>query len=77
MVDIDLATLGSGKERYAIYEAAIRQEYKRVPMPLYRRKRKGILRAFLARDNIYTTVPFHETFEVSARLNLAWAIEQL
>ena len=77
MVDIDLATLGSAKETYAIYEAAIRQEYKRVPMPLYRRKRKAILHAFLARDNIYATVPFRETFEASARVNLAWAIEQL
>jgi len=77
MVDIDLATLGSSKESYAVYEAAIRQEYKRVPMLLYQRKRKAILRAFLARENIYTTTPFRETFEASARVNLAWAIEQL
>lgn len=77
MVDIDLATLGSSEAAYATYEAAIREEYKRVPMPIYRRKRKAILRAFLARKTIYMTDPFREQFEKAARINLAWAIEQL
>ncbi len=77
MVDIDLAALGSSKERYAVYEAAIRQEYKRVPLLIYRRKRREILRAFLQRDRIYGTAFFYEAFEAQARVNLAWAIEQL
>lgn len=77
MVDIDLAILGSTKGLYTTYEAAIHEEYKQVPRPLYRRKRKAILRAFLARNSIYMTAPFRAKFEETARVNLEWAIQQL
>ncbi len=77
MIDIDLAILGSDQTAFAAYESAIRYEYRVVPAPFYRRKRKAILRAFLARDFIYNTPPFVESREELARLNLEWAISKL
>jgi predicted metal-dependent HD superfamily phosphohydrolase len=76
LLDIDLSILGGERERFEVYESAIRQEYRLVPGPLYRRKRKAILRSFLARPVLYHTAPFRES-EARARDNLEWAISRL
>jgi predicted metal-dependent HD superfamily phosphohydrolase len=77
LVDVDLAILGAAVERFDEYERQVRQEYSWVPGLLFRRKRRGILEAFLARPHIYNTDHFRARYEVSARANLARSIERL
>lgn len=74
VVDIDLAILGAGPERFAQYERQIRTEYADVPEALFRSKRGEILRAFLARPAIYGTQAFRARFEAAARRNLRAAL---
>lgn len=74
IVDIDLAILGAAEARFAEYEAQIRREYNWVPGWLFRRKRKAILREFIARAPLYGTACFHDRLEAQARRNLARAI---
>ncbi|MEM7167672.1 MAG: N-methyl-D-aspartate receptor NMDAR2C subunit [Planctomycetota bacterium] len=76
LLDIDLNVLGAARSCFEEYEAAIRREYRRVPGPLYRRKRKAILQAFLARPALYHTSGFRQR-EGPARANLLWAISRL
>ena len=77
VVDVDLSILGREPAEYDIYERAIREEYKWVPGPIYRRKRAEILESFLARPAIYETRHFVDAYEQSARENLRRAIETL
>ena len=77
VVDIDLSILGRELPDFETYERAIRDEYKWVPMPIYRRKRIEILQSFLNRRAIYQTEHFHQRFEHRARENLEWAIHRL
>jgi predicted metal-dependent HD superfamily phosphohydrolase len=77
LVDVDLAILGAGREEYDRYEKAVREEYAWVPRFLFRRKRREILRAFLARPRIYRTAALHERLEAAARDNLTRAIAAL
>ena len=75
VVDIDLSILGREPAEYDIYERAIREEYRWVPGPIYRKKRAEILESFLARSVIYETRYFRETCEARARSNLRRAID--
>jgi predicted metal-dependent HD superfamily phosphohydrolase len=77
LVDVDLAILGAPAERFDEYEQQIRQEYSWVPGFLFRRKRREILEAFLARAHIYNTDYFRNRYEAVARTNLARSIKQL
>jgi predicted metal-dependent HD superfamily phosphohydrolase len=77
VVDIDLSILGRAPEVYDQFEQNVRKEYKRVPWPLYRRKRIEILKSFLARRTIYHTDHFRRRYEEQARDNLRAAIESL
>jgi predicted metal-dependent HD superfamily phosphohydrolase len=77
LVDVDLAILGAASERFDEYEQQVRQEYSWVPGILFRRKRREILQAFLARARIYSTDHFRGRYEVPARANLARSIERL
>jgi predicted metal-dependent HD superfamily phosphohydrolase len=77
VVDIDLSILGRDMPEFEAYEKAIREEYKWVPMLIYRRKRVEILQSFLDRPAIYQTGHFRERFEQQARNNLHWAIRDL
>jgi len=77
VVDIDLSILGREPSEYDVYEQAIREEYKWVPGPIYRKKRAEILESFLERPAIYETTHFCEKYEKSARENLRRAIETL
>lgn len=77
LVDIDLAILGAPPSRFAEYEDQIRQEYRWVPGPIFRRRRAEILRAFLARPRLYHTELLHGELEQPARDNLAAALSKL
>ncbi|HEV8629944.1 MAG TPA: N-methyl-D-aspartate receptor NMDAR2C subunit [Thermoanaerobaculia bacterium] len=77
LVDIDLAILAAPEAAYDAYERAIRREYRWVPGPLYRSKRREVLRSFLERERIYATDWFAGRFEAAARANLAKAVSEL
>jgi predicted metal-dependent HD superfamily phosphohydrolase len=77
VVDIDLSILGRAPSEYDVYEQAIREEYKWVPGPIYRKKRVEILESFLAKPSIYFTGQFRERFETLARKNLRRAVAGL
>ena len=55
LVDVDLAIFGAPVERFDEYEGQVRQEYSWVPGWLFRRTRREILAAFLARPQIFNT----------------------
>ena len=69
--------LGYSPEEFARFEENIRREYSRVPGPLFRRKRARILRALLARPDIYSTDWFRSRYEQRARRNLRDAVAKL
>ncbi|HMM20760.1 MAG TPA: hypothetical protein PKA10_08455 [Selenomonadales bacterium] len=71
LLDIDLAVLGYPPEAFAAYEDGIRQEFSFLPQPAYRRQRRTVLEAFLARSSIYYTAYFHERYERAARENIS------
>lgn len=77
LLDIDLAILGEDANTYDVYEAAIRREYRMVPMMVYRKKRAQILQGFLQRPTLYLNADFRNTREGSARSNLARIISRL
>ncbi|SFZ71105.1 HD domain-containing protein [Chitinimonas taiwanensis] len=75
LVDIDLAILGALPERFAEYERQVRAEYGHVPSFLFRRKRRALLKQFLARPRLYSTAGMRERFEAIARENLIATIQ--
>jgi predicted metal-dependent HD superfamily phosphohydrolase len=75
--DIDLSILGRDAVDYDRYEAAIAQEYRWVPGPIYRQGRRKILQSFLDRPSIFRTQRFAHAYEAPARANLARAITAL
>ena len=77
VVDVDLSILGAEPLRFAEYERQVREEYAWVAGPLFRRERRRILEAFLARPRIYSTSHFHSTRESLARANLERSIGAL
>lgn len=77
LVDIDLTILAAPIERFDEYERQVRQEYSWVPGFLFRRKRREILQAFLARPYIYSTEHFRMFCEALARANLERSIRSL
>ena len=77
LVDVDLSILGAEADRYAQYAAQVREEYAWVPGWIFRRKRKALLREFLAREAIYGTQHFRDRFEARARENLENEIRRL
>jgi predicted metal-dependent HD superfamily phosphohydrolase len=76
-VDIDLAILGASPERFAEYEAQVRQEYVWVPDALFRSTRARILAGFLERPAIFATPHFHSRLEERARANLRDSLARL
>ncbi len=69
--DVDLSILGRDAAIYGEYERGIRAEYAWVPEAVYRRERRRILSALLARDPLYRTPHFRTRFEAAARENLS------
>jgi len=76
-VDIDLSILGADAKTYDEFEKAVRQEYRIIPMFIYRRKRAEVLHSFLLRPHIYQNEPFLSEREHQARANLSNAVSQL
>jgi predicted metal-dependent HD superfamily phosphohydrolase len=77
LVDVDLWILAAPEKRFDEYEFQVRAEYGWVPWPIYRRKRRELLEAFLARRAIYSSGPFIQTYEPRARANLARSLAML
>lgn len=77
IVDIDLSVLGQDNAVYKEFSKGVRQEYRKVPAFIYRRKRKEVLLSFLRRKRIYFFEQFIEMYEASARENIANEINSL
>ncbi len=77
MVDVDLSILGAAPARFDAYEQQIRAEYAWVPGPVFRAKRRDILKMFLARDPLYHTAALDERLTVAARTNLRRSLQSL
>ena len=77
VVDIDLSILGQPPAVYDEFEGNVREEYRWVPGPLYRRRRREILQSFLEREHVYALPRFRERYEAQARSNLGRAISAL
>lgn len=76
LLDIDLAILGSSKQRFAEYEQQIQQEYAWVEPALYKLKRAEVLKYFLEMKPLYQTEYFRNLLEDKAKLNLANSLEE-
>ncbi len=76
LVDVDLGILAAEPARFDEYEAEIRAEYGWVPAPIFRSKRREVLRGFVARTCIYASGAFDDD-ELRSRENLARSIERL
>jgi predicted metal-dependent HD superfamily phosphohydrolase len=77
LVDIDLSILGAEPERFKEYERQVREEYSYIPGVIFRRNRKKILKKFLDRCPIYSTLKLRQRFEDRARENLALSISEI
>ena len=77
LVDIDLAILGSSREEYDAYEAAIAQEFRLIPEFVFHTRRGQFMRGLLARERLYHSDYFHGQYEERARDNITRTIENL
>jgi predicted metal-dependent HD superfamily phosphohydrolase len=77
LVDVDLSILGAPPARFDEYERQVREEYSWVPRFLFKRKRKKVLKEFLARPSIFTSGLFRERYEAQARENLERSVCRL
>jgi predicted metal-dependent HD superfamily phosphohydrolase len=77
VVDIDLSILGAPEARFDEYEQQVRQEYSWVDDAIFRSVRRTILEEFLVRPAIYSTQPFRDRLEHTARENLKRSIAAL
>lgn len=76
-LDMDIAILGSNKERYMEYMRQIRQEYRHFPHDVYGKGRAAVLQTFLNTKRLYKTQFFYDLYEVRARDNLRYEISVL
>lgn len=75
--DADLAILGTPPERYDRYAAAIRREYRHVPVDAYRAGRATVLRHLLDLPARYRLPALAERWEGPARTNLTRELSSL
>ena len=75
--DIDLAILGQSETDYNHYSHGVRQEYRKVPNFIYRRKRRQLLQQFLQRPRIYQFDQFYRALEAPARANIHRELTEL
>ena len=76
LVDVDLGILAAEPKRFDEYEGEIRAEYAWVPGPIFRNKRRAVLRGFTERSRIYSSGAFDDD-EPRAQVNLARSIARL
>jgi predicted metal-dependent HD superfamily phosphohydrolase len=76
-LDFDLSILGSDAARYDQYARDIRQEYRLVPGPVYRRGRKRLLQGLLDRAELYVQADMRTQLSAPARSNLRRELEEM
>jgi predicted metal-dependent HD superfamily phosphohydrolase len=76
-LDADLQILGAPPAEYEQYAHQIRQEYRLVPGPLYRRGRRAVLQNMLAAATLYCTEYFQNKLDARARQNLQRELDDL
>lgn len=77
LLDLDLAILGSDKERYDRYSQGVRKEYSMYPNLVYKSGRRKVLQHFLSQKHIYKIAVFQEEFESNAKANLNRELAEL
>ncbi|GHG65093.1 HD domain-containing protein [Streptomyces griseocarneus] len=77
LCDADLAVLGGTPEEYALYAAAVREEYGFVPDDAFREGRAQVLRHLLELPRLFRTPLGHDRWELLARRNLTTELELL
>jgi predicted metal-dependent HD superfamily phosphohydrolase len=77
LVDVDLSILAAEPLRFDEYERQVREEYRWVPEPVFRRERRKILRRLLARPALFNTTRMRESHERRARANLDRSLARL
>ncbi|MEJ8803819.1 HD domain-containing protein [Pontibacter sp. H249] len=77
LLDLDLAILGAGWQKYNVYRQAIRKEYSMYSDATYQTGRQSILQRFLAQPYIFKTPFFRERLELQARENLRMELDML
>ena len=77
LLDLDLAILGAGWQKYNVYRQAVRKEYSMYPDAVYQHGRKNVLQRFLAQPIIFKTPLFREKLELQARENLRMELDML
>ncbi len=77
LCDADLAVLAADPDGYARYAAAVREEYARVPGPVFRAARAEVLRRLLALPALFGTPYGAARWEAPARRNLTAEIALL
>lgn len=77
LLDADLSVLGADAVGYAAYVAGVRAEYAHVDDDAWRIGRAAVLRSFLEREHIFTSVPMRAAREPQARANLGAELAQL
>jgi len=77
LLDADLSILGKDAETYLVYIKNIRKEYSIYPDFLYRPGRKKVLMHFLELENIFKTGYFKDRYEISARENIQFELDNM
>ncbi|GAB3200112.1 putative metal-dependent HD superfamily phosphohydrolase [Pontibacter aydingkolensis] len=77
LLDLDLAILGAGWQKYNVYRQAVRKEYSIYPDLVYKPGRRKVLQHFLSQQHIYKTPFFRERLELQARENLRMELDML
>jgi len=77
VVDADLSILGADAPTFDAYERDVRQEYARVADADYAAGRSAVLKSFLERPAIYTTLTGRRLWEAHARENLERSLAAL
>ncbi len=76
-LDIDLAILGTDREKYTEYIKNVRKEYFYIPGIIYNKSRIKLLSGFLNRDFIFLSNSFQNEYENTARQNISYEIDLL
>lgn len=77
LCDADLAILAAPPSAYAVYTAAVREEYHFVPNDAFREGRSAILRQLLDLPRLFRTPYGEAEWEATARYNLRSELEML
>ncbi|WP_299824712.1 hypothetical protein [uncultured Pontibacter sp.] len=77
MLDLDLAILGAGWQKYNVYRQAVRKEYSMYSDADFQSGRSNMLVQFISQPNIFKTPFFQERLELQARENLRMELDML